>query len=223
MFVDPKVIDYFKNEMTLVKIDAEKDTVLAKEFHIIGYPTLVMLDKDGKEIDRMFYAPPDEFLKQAKDYLAGIGTLDDLLKKVAVNPNRDTMFQIADKYKYRGGYDDAEKWYGKVVAAGSPTDSMSGESRMAIADMYRRNKDYNKAVTAFKAVATDFAGKPIVADAEYYIGDTYRRAKDTANAISAYETWMQHNPNADTADVAYVKKVIDKLKNPPPPKAEEKK
>ncbi len=220
MFVDPKVIDYFTNEMVLAKVDAEKDTVLAREFHILGYPTLVMIGKDGKEIDRMFYSPPDEFLKQAKEYLQGIGTLDDLLGKAKDSKDRDLFMQIGEKYKYRGGDAGAEEWYTKVVTTGDPLDSMSGQARMEIADMYSRNKAYGKAISAFEAISKDFSGKPTATDADFSIGGVYRRMKDTANAIKAYEGWLQKYPTADTETVNYTKKLIQKLKEPPAPKAE---
>ncbi|MEW6051970.1 MAG: thioredoxin family protein [Candidatus Zixiibacteriota bacterium] len=223
VFVDPKAIDYFTNEVILVKVNAEKDTLSARQFKVMGYPTLVVTDKSGKEIDRVFgYLPTDELIKTVTDYRNGIGTLDDLLGKFASKPERAMAFDIAEKYKGRGEAADGETWYNKVISLGEPKDSLSRESRMAVADLFRRDKQYDKALAAFGAFAADFAGSSQAADAEWYRGDVYRRMKDTANAVKVFEEWVAMHPEADTGDVRYTKELIEKLKNPPPKTAETK-
>jgi tetratricopeptide (TPR) repeat protein len=222
VFIDPKAIDFFTKDVLLAKIDAEKDTVSAQALHVSGYPTLVLLDNKGEEIDRIAgYLPTDELIRTITDYRAGIGTLADLLNKAKDSKDRGLYMQIGEKFKYRGIDTSAEKWYMKVVAAGDPLDSISGQSRMEIADMYRRNKSYDKAIGAFAAIAKDFTGRPTATDADWYIGDVYRRMKDTTSAIKSYEAWLMKYPTADTEMVAYTKKVIEKLKQPPAPKKTE--
>jgi len=223
VFVDPKAITFFTNDVLLAQINAEKDTLAAKPFHVMGFPTLVLIDKNGKEIDRIFgYLPTDELIKTVTDYRNGIGTLDDLLAKMTAKPERQMAFDIAEKYKGRGAVVDGETWYGKVIAMGESKDSLSRESRMAIADMYRRDKKYAEALKAFAEIATDFAGMPAAQDADWYRGDVYRRMKDTVNAVKAFEDWVAKYPAADTGDVNYTKKLIEKLKNPPAKPAEGK-
>ncbi len=219
MFVDPKVIDYFTKEVILVKTDAEKDTLTARAYHVSGYPTLVLVDKAGKEIDRIVgYLPPEELMKTVTDYRNGIGTLEDLLNKSKQKPDRGLAFQIADKYKYRGGDTEAEIWYQKVIVAGQPTDSLSGESRMALADMYRRGKNYDRAIKAYQAIMTDFSGKPTAEGAEIYTAITLKSKGDTLGAIKAFQGFVEHFPKSE--DVEYATKQIDKLKNPAPKPAE---
>lgn len=223
MFVDPKAIAFFTNDVLLAKINAEKDTLAAKPYHVMGFPTLVLIDKTGKEIDRVFgYLETDELIKTVTDYRNGIGTLDDLLAKMAAKPERQMAYDIAEKYKGRGAVADGETWYAKVISMGEPKDSLSRESRMAVADMYRRDKKYDEALKAFEAIAVDFAGMSTAQDADWYRGDVYRRMKDTASAVKAFEDWMAKYPAADTGDVNSTKKLIEKLKNPPAPKAEGK-
>ncbi|MFQ5454256.1 MAG: thioredoxin fold domain-containing protein, partial [Candidatus Zixiibacteriota bacterium] len=159
VLIDDKVIDFFSSEMVLLKVNAEVDTALAKSYHISGYPTIVLTDSKGEEIDRIVgYRPADEFLQTLENYKNGIGTLDDLLSKADTSENRNLYFEIADKYKYRGGVEEAKNWYKKVIDAGEPTDSLSGESRLSIADMYRRAIDYDKSLEAFNKTMKDFKG-----------------------------------------------------------------
>ncbi len=197
--------------MILVKINAEKDTAASNAFHVSGFPTAVMIDKDGNEIDRVVgYAEPEQYLETLRDYAKGIGTLGDLLNKFKENPNREMAYEIADKYKYRGGMDDAKTWYQKVIEMGEPKDSLSGESRIALADMIRRAKEYDKALAAFEKVMEDFNGTSFGELAEIYRAIVYRQKGDTAAALSAFEQFVKNHPESE--DVGYAQKQIKKLK-----------
>lgn len=214
VFKDQKAIDFFSSEMLLVKINAEADTVTARKYKVSGYPTTVLTDNSGKDIDRLVgYAAVDEYLETMVNYSKGIGTLEDLLKQAQTREDRKLYFEIADKYKYRGGSEEAETWYNKVIEAGEPHDSLSGESRLSVADMYRRAKDWDKALRAFKAVAAEFGGSGYGMDAEIYVAIVYRSMGDTAQAIAAFENYAGKYPESE--DMEYVNKQIEKLKNPP--------
>jgi thioredoxin-related protein len=85
-YKDDKVVD-FLNRTVAVKFNAEKNEgkELADKFKVIAYPTLVILDPNGKEVDRHIgYLGPEEFVKTLQGYIDGIGTVQyyrDLLKK----------------------------------------------------------------------------------------------------------------------------------------------
>ncbi len=216
MFVEPKVIDYFTNEMILAKVNGDVDTTISRKYFVSGYPTAVMLAPDGKEVDRIVgFAPPDEYLKMVQDYKAGIGTLDDLLAKAKDSSDRKLYYEIADKYKYRGGPDQANEWFSKVIAAGSPTDSLSGESRMAMADLQRRAKKLDDAFASYAQIEKDFGGNLFSEGASIWQAIILRQKGDTTGAITGFERFIATYPKSE--DVEYAKKQIDKLKNPPAP------
>lgn len=214
MFVEPKVIDYFTNEMILAKVNGDIDTTISRKYFVSGYPTAVMLRPDGTEVDRIVgFAPPDEYLKMVQDYKAGIGTLDDLLAKAKDSVDRTLYYEIADKYKYRGGPEQANEWFDKVIAAGSPTDSLSGESRMAQADLQRRAKKLDDALASYAQIEKDFGGNPFSEGATIWQAIILRQKGDTTGAIAGFERFIATYPKSE--DVEYAKKQIDKLKTPP--------
>jgi thioredoxin-like negative regulator of GroEL len=216
VFPNEKVTAFFSKQMMLVKLNAEVDTTIAREMGVSAFPTLVLLNSKGEEIDRIVgYLDADPFLKTLDEYQHGIGTLADLLNKSKSDTSRDLAFQIGDKYKYRGKSVDAVVWYKKVIATGQPTDSLSGESRMAVADMLRRDKKWDEALAEFAAIEKDFTGSSFAfsADAGIWQGITLARKGDTTAAISAYEAFLKNHPNVE--DTSYARKQIEKLKNPP--------
>lgn len=219
VMVDTSVIGFFKNEMVLLKVNAEQDTALAKQYFVSGYPTVVLTDKNGEEIDRIVgYLDAAEFLKTLRDYKNGIGTLDDLLKRADSSTDRTLFFEIADKCKYRGKYDEATTWFQRVIGAGEPTDSLSGESRLSLADMLRRAKNYDGALAAYDTIRNDFKGTIFAEGAEIWKAIVYGKKGDTTAAIAAFEGFVKNYPESE--DVEYANEQIKKLKGvtePQPP------
>ena len=212
VFTDPSVIDFFTDEMLLVKINAEVDTALANHYHVLGYPTGVLVDRHGVEVDRLIgYEPAQDYMDIMRGYAEGKGTLADLENRYADQPDRPLAFEIGDKYKYRGDTTDAETWYDKVISLGQPTDSLSGEAQLARSDMFRRTKDYPKAVKGFAAMMQNFAGTRFAEIAEFYRAYTLQSMKDTDGAIKAYEGFIDHYPTSE--DVDYARDQIEKLQN----------
>jgi len=188
---DPKAIAYFTDEVVLGKINAEVDSSLADSRHIMGYPTFVMLDAEGNEIDRLVgYLDVDEFIDMFNNYRNGIGTLEALVASAADSVDRTLFYEIADKYKWRGLTENALDWYDKVMKMGEAKDSMAQECLMAIGDMYSRNKEYEKALEHYQKVAADFAGEDLEPQALLSIGHAYRRAKDFDHALKTYADVM---------------------------------
>lgn len=191
--------------MIFVKANAEKaDSLTAKRYSVSGYPTFVLTDSKGEEIDRIVgYLEADPFLETVNNYLQGIGTLDDLLAKAADSTDRMLYYDIAEKYKYRGGSDEAKMWYEKILAEGEPTDSLAGEVKIALADMVLRNKEYDAALAEFGTIEKDFKGTPFGETAILYQAYIYRsKLNDTTKAISEYERFVEEYPNSEDAEYA---------------------
>ena len=93
----------------MVKLNAEVDTVTAKRYRVMSYPTILVLQKDGTEVDRVvgYYRAP-EFMTHVEDYLAGRNTLAAL---AAAEPDSGQdagyLSRLAERYQYHGRYDEA--------------------------------------------------------------------------------------------------------------------
>ncbi len=210
VFSQPEVIEFFTNEAVLAKVDAEEDTALAQQYRISGYPTTVLVHADGTEIDRIVgYAEADEYLQTLRDYRQGIGTLDDLLTRAEDSSDRELYFEIGNKFKYRGAADDATAWLMRVVDAGEPNDSLSGEALMSLADMHRRAKDYETALAGYQSVESDFKGQLFEEYAVIWQAIVYGQMDETQKAVETFRDFVNRFP--DSEDVDYAKKKIDEL------------
>ena len=92
---DEAVIALLEN-IVKVKIDARVDTTLRREYGVAGFPTVVLANADGSEIDRVYgYADPEGFVEQMTDYLNDRNTLTDFLRQAEAEPTMALYTKIA--------------------------------------------------------------------------------------------------------------------------------
>jgi len=86
---------------------------IIQHYKISGFPSVVFVDKDGTEIDRIIgYLPPEEFLKELQRIQRGENTIADYIKRTTENPEDFNLWKIlASKYEERGDLQSAvEVW-----------------------------------------------------------------------------------------------------------------
>ena len=214
MFNDAKAIEFFTDNMILVKVNAEEDTAVSNHYHAKAFPTSILIRKNGEEVDRLVgFDSTDAYLQTFVDYTNGIGTLNDLLGRAEGEGDRPLFLEIADKYKYRGDADDATNWLNRVIEAGEPLDSLSGEARMSLAYMLRKAEKYDEAIASFDKIAQEFAETYHGMDAVIYQAICHRDKGDTATAIATFEAYIETFPESE--DVEYAQGQIEKLSNAP--------
>jgi thioredoxin-like negative regulator of GroEL len=212
-YVDPLIVELSKT-IVFAKVNAEVDTLTARKYMVTGYPTLVLMNNDGSEIDRVAgYLPAPEFKETIDNYLNDIQTLNYYLRMADSGVTNELNYRIGGKYADRGAYPEAETYFNKVIAAdpenkGGYTDS----AMMSVADMNMRSKKYDEALAQFAKIKKQFAGSGLAIDAGIWIGIAYRQKGDTATAIKAFEDFIKENPTSPDTD--YALQQINKMKNP---------
>ena len=107
----------FCEDLILVKIDGEVDSAAAVRYKVTSFPTVILFDPAGREVDRVvgYRAPPDLTLLLGR-YLAGEGTLAMLLEQEAQAADDPVLvLMIAEKMLERGFYDEARDRYELVA------------------------------------------------------------------------------------------------------------
>lgn len=214
-FTDTSMVR-FSMDYVFFKTNAEKDTVLSNKYKINGYPTVILANSSGQEIDRIVgYAPAPEFIKDINGYLKGEGTLADYENKVKQKPTDvELWFTLAGKYQERRGFDQAVDCFKKVVSLDS-TDKTgkASESLYELGWLYmgRNVKQYDKAVEAFQRVIKEYPKSKMAVDAEEYIPYSYEKMADTTKALTLYKKFLQDHQSLDPSEKEWVQKRIDGL------------
>jgi thioredoxin-related protein len=211
-FTHQSVINLGTN-MVFVRAEAKKDTILKERYKIAGFPTVMLLNSSGEEIDRIYgFLPPEEFVTTIQDYLQGKNTLEDLERRFEADPKDvELAFQLAEKYEGRRMYEEAGSYYSKVVDL-DPEDEKgnSDDALFSLAWLEVRKKEYLKGVDAFKHFLQKFPKSEMVTDAEVSIPGCYAKAGDTTKALKLYERFLTEHP--DSPDTGWVKDKIEALK-----------
>lgn len=119
VYTNSEVADFANKNQINWKIDAEKGEGpdLAKKFMVGGYPTIVFVNGNGVEIDKIIgYFPAKDFLQMMKDYNEGKNTLPAI--KSVLEKNGDDVeanFKMGKKYSDYGDMDNAKQYLGKVI------------------------------------------------------------------------------------------------------------
>lgn len=102
------------------KIDAEKGEGpdLAKKYGVKGFPTIVFVNSDGTEIDRIYgYLPAEQFIVKMKDYNNGVNTFGAIKKMLDADPNDPIAnYLMADKMTSNGLEGDVKIYLEKTIS-----------------------------------------------------------------------------------------------------------
>ncbi len=208
---DAYVQKFLKNFAPAV-INAEVDTITANRYGVRSYPTTLILNRQGQEIDRLVgYFPPEEFVAGVTNALAGIGTLDDLLRQAEAQPDAGIFYDVGQKYRWRGDYDQAASYFNKVMAMDPGNEKgKSAESSYNLAHMKYKMKDYAAAIELWRKTAAAYPNEEVSIDAELMIAYSYQKADDFKNAKKEYKAFLKKYP--DTEEKEWIEKQFTAMK-----------
>lgn len=231
-FTDSSVIDFMQEHYVATKIDAEKGEGidLAKRYAVSGYPTVVIVDQEGKEIDRIIgYAPADSYLEELQRIYNNEGTVADLITKTRENPHDLEIWEkLAQKYEDRSDWQNAYNvWDIIAKLPGEKADyaefklttlhARLDESFYPLLDYIQthNNSDYVKdAYKAALSLARNHASKDM--EAEIYVDYlAYMEANDqvTTQLLNGFSWRMtQLELNLEIA-LKYVRRAVEMVKD----------
>jgi tetratricopeptide (TPR) repeat protein len=200
-YQDGKVVDYL-NSIVSVKYDAEKDEgeTLAGKFRVKAYPTLLLLDPDGKEIDRhVGYLDPEEFVEVIQGYQNGIGTVayyEALLEK---NPDdTEALLTLGMKYAKAVRPKQAQAMLERLLEIDPDTENKA-EIYYELGYSMASEERYEDAIQYYEKVVDEFP------DTEYH--DAALRLQARAyfsidkkdQSLEAYQKYLDRHPDDPSA------------------------
>jgi thiol-disulfide isomerase/thioredoxin len=153
-WTDPEVQKWLTENTIALRLDAEVEAELAKTRRIESYPTMLFLNADGTELDRIVgYKTPVEFLSEAKDALAGKNGVARAKDKLAGH-EKDPM--VRDEYAkalaQAGRYEEALAEYMWCFDQGAKESPSYSGVRLSflLSNISRLGKSYPPALKALE-------------------------------------------------------------------------
>ena len=101
-----RVRAFLRERFVAIQLDGERGEgpELVRRYHVVGYPTVLVLDGEGREIDRVFDALEEPlFVKMLSSFLDGTGTLAELERRLAARPqDLELRFEVGSRHAVRG-------------------------------------------------------------------------------------------------------------------------
>jgi thioredoxin-like negative regulator of GroEL len=185
-----------------VKLNAEKDTVTAARYRVKSYPTILVLQKDGTEIDRVvgYYRAP-EFIAKVEDYLAGRNTLASMAAQEPDSAESATFLSaLADRYFEHALYAEARTRYLAVTRIDPKNASgLADDALYSLARMSRKDKDYAAARAYAQRILDDYKDSDAYKPAILELAGNWRRDGKLTNARRVYLDYAKRFPKDEDA------------------------
>jgi TolA-binding protein len=202
-FAERQVIAEMADKYIWLKLNTETEEDgkrLQKEFAIFDYPTILILDADGTEVDRIAqYMPSAQFRKTVAAMPGSPDSLASLRKAVQEEPNSvPARYALAEKFLSRNDYANAAPEFQKVI-------ELDPENRQAKTDASRYNlalclasqHKYEEAEAELNRLEADFPASTTMADAAVLRGQVYHccsRLDEARAVLRAYLTKYPSHP-----------------------------
>jgi tetratricopeptide (TPR) repeat protein len=175
-----------------IKVNAEKGEGpgLARKFGVKGFPTLLVVDSRGEELDRFSgFRKPADFIAELKPILDG-RSFGAFKKRLAKNPaDFDAALQLGRRYEARQNLSEANKLYQRVAQATDAPANLRGlaEGRLVL---LRFLQDGN--VEPLKAHLDKYIETDDVADHAMHVLQQAMAANDTPTVVKAGDYLLAH-------------------------------
>ena len=179
-FTDQKVIDFAKQNLISKKIDAEKgDGPKQKnKYRVRGYPTILFLDSQGVEIDRIDgYRPPEEFLSELNRIKNGENTISEIISRYEKNKHHyPTQISLAEKFVTLNLPDSAKSILDDIYRKQKKKSQLDFTIAFRVSKLYYRIGSLDTSIDLLDQIVDSGVDS---SDSGYFYGLLYKAKRDT--------------------------------------------
>lgn len=205
-----EVADFANTNQVNWKIDAEKGEgiELAKKFGVSGYPTVLYVNSDGEEIDRIVgYFPAKDFLPLMKDYVAGKNTMKSLKLTLSTNPDDiEANFRLGKKTADAGNMEEAKRYFEKVVSLDAENKAgWTDDAELYLAQIKNTPAD-------IEAFIKKYPDSDLTKQAYIYLAEVSLEGNDYTKADEYYKKLLnKYGKNDEEISFAYGQYLLTKV------------
>lgn len=191
--MDNELGNFINENFISIKINGKKDEGpdIKKNLNVYGYPTIVFIDPDGTELDRIsgWDGNKENFSETLKDYLQGIGTLKALLAELKSDQsNVELNYKMAEKYVSRWEGAKAAAYYQQVLKL-DPQDTKNYAEKakcyIAMDQIWT-----NKAPEALEEFIKSCKNHELLKESFSTLVRYYENQKDSPNTLRIYDQYL---------------------------------
>jgi len=198
-FQDPAVIGQLGPEYSWLRLNAETDPVgaeMRQRFGVTGFPTVLILDEDGDEIDRLQgFVPAPQFVKVVEESVSSPTSVGFLRKEAEESPDdAEVQYRLATKYMEGRMYEKAREQFSKVIDLDPENRSGTADSSLYyLAEIHFATQNLAGTVETLNTLQEKFPESEYAKEADLmkaevllYTGEMDEAKKLLAGFIEAY-------------------------------------
>jgi tetratricopeptide (TPR) repeat protein len=181
------------------KYDAEKGEglTLARKYAVTAYPTLLVVDAEGKEVNReMGYRPPDRFVRFLEDTRNGRTSIPALEARIAGGEDsHENRAALGELYAKRGDLDQAREQVDRALAL-APDDptGRAGDLQLFVAATARSSGNPAAAATDAQRFLERFPKSPRRVEALGLLAASQADQGQGAEALGTFRQVLVEQP-----------------------------
>src|SRR5438094_1588365 len=199
-FAEPQLIQKMADEYVWLKLNTETEEDgkrLQKDFAILTYPTILVLDGQGEEVDRIdrFLSSP-KFRETVKSFVESPDSLASLRKAVQEQPNSvSARYALAEKFLNQNNYLKAVPHFQKVIELDPENrEGKTDLSQYNIALCLASQEKFVEAIIQLDLLQERFPKSNAIADATVLRGQIYRCCNELDKAKAALREYVTKYP-----------------------------
>ncbi|MDH3198153.1 MAG: tetratricopeptide repeat protein [Candidatus Krumholzibacteria bacterium] len=195
-----EAVSRFLGGMIPVKYDAETGAgeVLAEKYRVVAYPTLIIFDPGGEEIDRhVGYLEPEPFVEKFQGYIDGIGTVSYYKEKLAENPDDiETLYTLGMKHVDAVRAEEAQACLARVMEL-DPDDAQGRFAGItyALGEVMYTTDRYADAKRYFEALIARYPDSEAYESGLRRLAATEYKLQNADAAVAAYRKVVERHPD----------------------------
>ena len=172
-----------------VKINAPHETELASRYNVSAYPTLMVLDAEGRILEFLEGAlPPDDFAELFEPISKGLNPLTELEKKARKAPNDPAILvEVASGFLRRQHHAEALTHLEKGFPLAEPKSELREQTGRLMFVAASMRQDLHKVEEVLKAYSKEFPESRYVPLMYLDVGRVSYKSKEYQKAISHFE------------------------------------
>lgn len=173
---------------------------LAARYHVVGYPTLLVLTPDGVEVDRiMGSVTARDFLEMLARFRSGADTIATLEKRAATSHNPGLLAEVARRHALRGDQRCLPEI--EAVIAGDPT-NQAGRAAPALLQLgkyyyLRGQRNYAQAARTLERLRDSYPSSSEAGEVPYNLASAYHHLGDHVRALATLDVYLKAAPTAE--------------------------
>jgi len=199
-FADPQLIKDMAGKYVWLKLNTETEEDgkrLQQEFAILTYPTILVLDSQGEEVDRVDrFLAAAQFQERVASFVDSPDSLASLRKAVQAQPNSvSARYALAERLLNENNYAKAVTEFKKVIALDPENrEGKTDLSQYNVALCLASQQKFDEAIVQLDDLKTHFPSSNAVADAAVLRGQIYHCCNKLDEAQAVLREYVNKYP-----------------------------